>query len=137
MTVAAPLAGECAAHRGVKADWTCQRCGSFVCTQCERRTRPDAPPLCPQCWVLREQAVQVQQAKDSSRMQSVGLGLGIFSIHPLVIIPSLIVNIRELMRGTGGTRLWMNKVGLGLTLLFTLAYLGLFLVGISQGLRRS
>lgn len=132
MSIAVPVAGECATHAGVKADWTCQRCGSFVCNECERRTRPEAPPLCPKCWALRDQAVQVHIAADSGRMQKAGLVLGLFSLNPLVMIASFIVNLRELKAGRGGARRWMNQVGLGLTVAFLFCYFALILFAVSQ-----
>src|SRR4051812_30918725 len=103
MTIAAPVSGSCANHPGASARWACQRCGSFVCRDCERRTRPDAPPLCPACWALREQVVAKQDATDSRRMQITGLVLGCISVfHPLLLIASLIVNLRAVIKGTGG-----------------------------------
>jgi hypothetical protein len=36
------------------------------------------------------------------------------------------LNIRELVRGTGGTRRWMNVTGVGLTGAAILTWLGLF-----------
>jgi hypothetical protein len=133
MTIAAPVAGECAAHRGVKADWACQRCGSFVCTQCERRTRPEAPPLCPNCWSLREQTVKNQEVADTRRLQKAGLALGVLSfLHPLIMVASLVVSIRELVKGRGGSLRWMNVVGLGLTGLAILTWVGGFAYLISR-----
>ncbi|MBL8915307.1 MAG: hypothetical protein JNM17_31680 [Archangium sp.] len=116
MTIAAPVSGKCAAHPDVAAEWACQRCGTFVCTQCERRTRPEAPPLCPKCWDLRNKTVQDTVAKESRRLQIGGLVIGFLSfLHPLVMVGSLILNIRELRRGTGGDARWMNTAGLVLT----------------------
>ena len=116
MTIATPVAGECPAHPGVKTQWACQRCGSFVCHDCERRTRPGAPPLCPKCWELRSQVVQEQAVTESKRLQVGGLVIGFLSfLHPLVMVGSLVLNIRELVRGKGGTRRWMNVAGLALT----------------------
>lgn len=116
MSIAAPITGECAAHPGARAQWACHRCGTFICATCERRTRPEAPPLCPACWDLRGKVVQDQVVTESRRMQIAGLVLGAVSfLHPLFMVASLILNIRELVRGTGGTRRWMNGVGVGLT----------------------
>lgn len=127
MTIAAPTTGECATHPGVPAAWACQRCGSFVCAQCERRTRPDAPPLCPKCWELRAKTVHDTTVTESKRLQIAGLVLGIVSfLHPLVMVASLILNIRELVRGTGGTRRWMNVTGVGLTGAAILTWIGFF-----------
>lgn len=113
MTVAAPVAGECAAHAGVAAQWACQRCGSFVCRECERRTRPEAPPLCPKCWDLRSQVVAEQQVTESKKLQIAGFVLGLLSVfHPLIMIASLILNIRGLVRRDGGSRQWMYVAGL-------------------------
>lgn len=113
MTVAAPISGTCAAHPGVAAAWACQRCGTFVCPQCERRTRPDAPPLCPQCWSMREQVVTQQEATESRRVQIAGLVLGCISVfHPLLLVASLVINIRALVKGSGGKSRWMHVAGL-------------------------
>lgn len=116
MTVAAPVSGECAQHAGVTAAWACQRCGSFVCSQCERRTRPEAPPLCPKCWELRAKSVHAHEVGESRRLQLGGLIIGVLSfLHPLLMVGSLAVNIRELVKGRGGDRRWMNFTGLALT----------------------
>lgn len=129
MTIAAPVAGECPMHPGVKAQWACQRCGNFVCRDCERRTRPEAPPLCPKCWELRAQVVKEQAATESKRLQVGGLVIGCLSfLHPLVMVGSLILNIRELVRGTGGTRRWMNVTGLALTGAAIVAWIALLAV---------
>ena len=125
MTIAAPVSGQCAQHPGVSAAWACQRCGSFVCSACERRTRPDAAPLCPKCWELRAQAVHQQEKTESKRLQVGGLLVGGLSfLHPLIMVGSLVINIRELVRGTGGERRWMNAVGLSLTGLAILTWAG-------------
>lgn len=133
MSIAAPVAGECATHAGVKAEWTCQRCGSFVCPACERRTRPDAPPLCPRCWELRSQVVQEQAVTESKRLQVAGLVLGIVSfLHPLLMVASLILNIRELVRGKGGVNRWMNVAGVSLTGLAMLVWTGLIVFAVTR-----
>lgn len=116
MTVAAPVSGQCALHEGAAAAWACQRCGTFVCAQCERRTRPEAPPLCPTCWELRAKSVQGQATTESKRGEVGGLVIGVLSfLHPLVMVGSLVVNVRELRKGRGGERRWMNVTGLALT----------------------
>jgi hypothetical protein len=95
-----------------------------VCTQCERRTRPEAPPLCPKCWELRAKSVHETAVTESKRLQIGGLVVGALSFfHPLIMVASLVVNIRELVRGTGGTRRWMNVVGVSLTGLAMLVWL--------------
>ena len=99
MTIAAPVTGECAQHPGTPAHWACQRCGTFVCTACENRTRPEAPPLCPRCWALRSQVV---------------------------------LNIRELVRGSGGTSRWMNVAGLSLTGVAILAWTTLIFFAVTS-----
>lgn len=129
MTVAVPISGECAAHPGFVAAWACQRCGSFVCSDCERRTRPEAAPLCPKCWALREQVVEETAQTESKRLQVGGLIIGLLSfIHPLVMVGSLVLNIRELVRGTGGTRRWMNVAGLASTGVAIFAWVVLIVV---------
>jgi hypothetical protein len=133
MTIAAPVAGECAVHAGTSADWACQRCGSFVCKACERRTRPEAPPLCPKCWELRSQVVQEQTVTESKRLQVAGLVLGILSfLHPLLMVGSLVLNIRELVRGTGGTNRWMNVAGVSLTGVAVLTWAGFIVFAVTR-----
>lgn len=127
MTVAAPVSGTCGLHAGVAAAWACQRCGTFVCTDCERRTRPEAAPLCPKCWELRTAVVVEQTATESKRMQIGGLVLGVVAfLNPLVQVASLVLNVRELIKKRGGTRSWMNVVGLGLTGVAMLSWVVLF-----------
>ncbi len=95
MSIAAPISGHCATHTDVVGNWACQRCGSFVCRACERRTRPEAPPLCPACWDVREQVVGKLVKAESRKTQIAGLVLGCISVfHPLILVASLIVNIR-------------------------------------------
>jgi hypothetical protein len=36
-------------------------------------------------------------------------------LHPLLMVGSLILNIRELVKGRGGDRRWMNIAGVALT----------------------
>ena len=125
MSIAAPVSGECAFHAGVRAEWACQRCGTFVCRACERRTRPEAPPLWPKCWELRSAAVTEQVATESKKLQVAGLLLGLLSfLHPLVMVASLILNIRGLVKRDGGAYRWMyiaGLVGTGLALLLWIA----------------
>lgn len=105
--------GTCALHPGVVAEWTCQRCGTFVCRDCERRTRPDAQPLCPKCWELRERSIGKQETTDNEKGAIAGFVLGLVSVfHPLLMIASLIVNIRALIKKSGGARKWMHTAGL-------------------------
>ena len=133
MSVAAPMSGQCAAHAGVKADWACQRCGSFVCLECERRTRPEAPPLCPKCWALREQTVQHQEVVESKKLQIAGLVLGVVSVlHPLLLVGSLVVNIRELRRRKEGANRWMNQVGLAGSAFAVFAWMVLIIVLVTR-----
>ncbi len=133
MTVAAPIAGTCGLHAGVVAAWACQRCGTFVCSACERRTRPEAAPLCPKCWELRAAAVVEQTANESKRMQVGGLVLGVVSfLHPLVQVASLVLNVRELLKKRGGTRGWMNVVGLGLTVMAMLTWVAVIVIAVSR-----
>lgn len=60
--------------------------------------------------------MQQTAATESRRLQIGGLVIGFLSfLHPLVMVGSLILNIRELRRGTGGDARWMNTAGLVLT----------------------
>lgn len=116
MSSLAPAGAHCAtrSHPPAPATWTCQRCGAFMCEACERRTRPDALPLCPSCWALREQ--RVAAAPKGARLENAGLWLGGLSFLPLppIIMASLIVNIMVLVRAPAGART-RGLIGLGLT----------------------
>ena len=60
-----PEGATCASHPETPASWTCARCGSFMCPDCERRTRPEARPMCPACWDLRFKRVEPNQGRSS------------------------------------------------------------------------
>ena len=80
-------------------------------------------PLCPQCWDKRALAVVEEVQTDSTRLQIAGLVIGIFSfLHPLIMLGSLILNVRELRRGAGGARRWMNVTGVALTCVAVLVW---------------
>jgi hypothetical protein len=74
--------------------------GCFVCGSTAACTAPSA-----------------SATQESRKLQIGGLVLGCLSfLHPLIMVGSLILNIRELRRGgTSGGSQWMNVVGLGLT----------------------
>lgn len=117
------MSRECGVHPGASAAWACQRCGSFVCVDCERRTRPEAPPLCPKCWELRSVSVRDTSVKESKRVAIGGVVVGVFSfLHPLVQLGSLVLNIRALVKAPAGHKPMLNIVGLGLTLLAILTW---------------
>ncbi len=82
------------------ATGTCPRCGRFICTACERRTRPDATPMCPGCWELRAKVVAPVAAQSKTRLHTIGFWLGIASFLPIcpVMIASVVVNIIALTR---------------------------------------
>jgi hypothetical protein len=62
---------------------------------------------------MREQAVTQQEATESRRVQIAGLVLGCISVfHPLLLVASLVINIRALVKGSGGTSRWMHVAGL-------------------------
>ncbi|MBK8169481.1 MAG: hypothetical protein IPK60_03950 [Sandaracinaceae bacterium] len=104
----------------VAAAHVCERCGSFFCSGCACRTRPEALPMCPACWALRAQSVTTNKEHSPTRIHSVGLGLGIASLLPIPVlqIGSLVVNIIALVRSftpeTESSR-WKAILGLVLT----------------------
>ena len=80
--------------------------------------------MCPACWDLRSKTVSDVVEKESKRLQIGGLIIGFISLlHPLIQVGSLIINIRELIRGTGGRLRWMNIVGLIVTVLAMLTWI--------------
>lgn len=97
----APASAICAHHPGLTAAWICPRCGSFFCRECERRTRPDAVPMCPDCWELRGRTVgPASVSKPSTALQTAGLVLGFFALLPLpaVQIAALVVSIMGIVK---------------------------------------
>ncbi|WNG50612.1 hypothetical protein F0U60_45670 [Archangium minus] len=118
----APEGATCASHPEALANWTCGRCGSFMCPACERRVRPEALPMCVACWELRSRTVAQQQDSDSGiTLLNVGLGLGLVSLFPFCVaiqLASFVVNIVALVRArTPPARAlrWRAWLGLGLT----------------------
>lgn len=119
------VSGACGFHPAAPAAWACQRCGTFVCVDCERRTRPEAPPLCPKCWELRAAAVQDTSARDARRLAIGGLVVGFLSfLHPLVQVGSLVLNLRALVKAPSGQRPALNGAGLVLTLMAIFTWVG-------------
>lgn len=92
-----------------------------MCQACERRTRPDAAPMCPSCWDLRAKSVTPVTGPPKHRLQNLGLGFGIASLLPLwpVILTSLVLNIVALVKASGSEELkahrWKPIVGLVIT----------------------
>jgi hypothetical protein len=117
-----PPGAKCAVHPDFDAQWMCNRCGSFICQGCERRVRPDATPMCPNCWALRAQVVKPQSTfwfggtgwDNASVIFAIMsfLSMGIFS--PIGVVISIIALTRP---DTTRTR---PIIGLVICSLFTL-----------------
>ena len=111
----------CARHPDTAASWVCGRCGSFMCPACERRTRPEAKPICPACWELRDQRVAPVQLGSKTALQTAGFVLGFISVLPIpvLIIGSLVINIVAFLKATEPpaklTR-WKSVVGFSISL---------------------
>lgn len=73
-----------------------------MCPDCERRTRPDAVPMCVGCWGVREQKVGPMGAaeKPSTALQTAGLVVGAIAMLPLpgVQIAALVLTIMGIVR---------------------------------------
>jgi len=104
----------CARHPGSPASFTCLRCGTFACVDCERRPSLEAAPMCPACWALTSQAVG---AAPSGGLQTAGLVVGLLSIIPCcpLAIASLALNVIAIARATRENR-WKPIVGICITL---------------------
>ena len=130
MSNEAPYGSVCRQHSSTPAVWTCHRCGSFFCTQCERRTRPDAAPICPACWDLRAEKVKPNEIQSKTRLHTLGFGLGIAAIFPIpaLQIAALVINIIALAKTKEPEQIavrWKPIVGLcctGVGLLIDLAF---------------
>lgn len=114
----APVGAFCVAHPAVQASWACGRCGAFMCPACEQRTRPDAVPMCPACWALREATVAPQQTYSGTALQTTGFVLGFIALFPIPAfqLATLAVNVIGLIRAKEGTPAravrWKSVVGL-------------------------
>lgn len=117
----APEGSVCPDHPAASAPWACPRCGRFLCEGCARRPRPEALPLCPACWALREKVVEKTVGVPGSRLFNVGLGLSIASFLPALplIIGSFVVNGIALARAARDPQLqphrWKAITGLALS----------------------
>lgn len=113
----APGGALCPVHPDRPAALTCPRCGSFMCLECQRRTRPDAVPMCPACWELRSKVAQKVDTKPSTRLQTTALVLGCIAILPILFlqITALVVGIVALVKTRNPTirhARWRPIVGL-------------------------
>jgi hypothetical protein len=122
MSEVLPEGATCANHLDTLASWTCARCGSFMCASCERRTRPEARPMCPACWELRNQRVETNQGRSSgTALQTTGLVLGVIALVPMCVaiqIASCIVNIIAIVKAKeppASLVRWRPITGLALT----------------------
>jgi predicted RNA-binding Zn-ribbon protein involved in translation (DUF1610 family) len=97
--VAVAQFGQCQKHPEAAVTFSCPRCGQFGCIACENKTRPDAQPICPNCWALRSKVV-VENKAHSGRLQTTSLVLGVISLAPIpaVMLASLIVGIIALVK---------------------------------------
>ncbi len=133
MSQPATPGSSCARHPESPATWVCGRCGSFMCQACERRTRPEAYPLCPACFELREQRVVPVKVSSKTGLQTAGFVLGLVAILPIpvVMIASLAINIVALVQAKeppASLTRWKSIVGLVVTLVSMALWLGVFLL---------
>lgn len=118
-----PEGATCAGHPEALATWVCGRCGTFMCSGCERRIRPEARPMCPGCWELRGRTVPAATEQGGTTLLTVGLVLGVLALFPMCIavqVGALIVNLIALSKARhppASLQRWKPLTGLGLTLL--------------------
>lgn len=106
----------CARHPDLAASFTCPRCGSFACVDCERRATLDAAPVCPACWSVSRQAT----AAPSGALQTAGLVVGVLSLFPCcpLALASLVLNLVALVQATRENR-WKPILGMSITIVVT------------------
>jgi len=126
----APEGSLCGTHRDTPAAWTCGRCGAFFCAACERRTRPEALPMCPSCWELRARQVRAPP-DDSQRLRIAGAVTGVLALVPMcwwMQLTAIALNIIGLVRGRKQQtpREWLNVAGLVGGVIGLLLTIGLF-----------
>ncbi len=106
----------CALHPSAPASFTCPRCGTFACVECERRPSLEALPSCPSCWAMNAQT----RVAPSGALQTAGLVVGAISIFPCcpLALASVVLNVIALVQSTRENR-WKPIVGLSITVAFT------------------
>lgn len=104
---------QCARHPDAASTFTCPRCGTFGCVDCERRQSLDGAPMCPSCWVLNAQAA----AAPTGQLQTAGLIVGVLSIIPCcpLMLASLVLNLIAILKATKENR-WKPLTGISITL---------------------
>lgn len=107
----------CARHPASVVTFTCPRCGTFGCVECERRPTLEAAPLCPACWALAAQTA----APPTGALQTAGLVVGVLSFIPCcpITIASLVVNVVALVKSPREHR-WKPITGICISLVFGL-----------------
>ena len=108
------LNARCGRHPEALTTFTCPRCGTFGCVDCERRSTLDGAPICPSCWKL----AAVNAPAENGSLQLAGLIVGLISILPCcpLSLISLGLNGIAIARSNKEHR-WKPLVGLGVTLL--------------------
>lgn len=104
----------CARHPDLPSTFTCPRCGTFGCVECERRPTMEAAPLCPSCWALAAQTV----APSTGALQTAALVAGFVALVPCcpLALISLVLNVIAIVKSTREHR-WKPIVGISITLL--------------------
>lgn len=136
MSYEPPADAFCAEHPEAAATAVCPRCGTFVCRACERRTRPEAVPMCPECWDRRVKVVDEREGRRAMWLPNTVLGLGVAALIPCIWplqVGAVVVGLWALSRlgpdspPSARTRIWigmgLGALGLGLS---ALVMLGVF-----------
>lgn len=128
-----PEGPKCARHPERPATWVCSRCGSFACVACANQVRPEAPPMCPDCWQRRTELVAGFSTPADTTLQTAAVVLGVFALLPFwpVQVLSLGIGIAAVRQARkppysrARTRAW---VGLVLTLVGITLEVGLLVL---------
>jgi hypothetical protein len=104
---------QCARHPDATSTFTCPRCGTFGCVDCERRPSIDGAPMCPSCWALNAKT----GAAPTGQLQTAGLIVGVLSIIPCcpLMLASLVLNVIAILKATKENR-WKPLTGLAITM---------------------
>ena len=122
----------CSRHPDVAESFTCPRCGSFGCAECERRGELNAAPMCPACWARYAAAAQTA-ARGGTGLQTAGLVLGVVSIIPCcpIAIVSFVLNVAAIILAKEPPARdvrWRPVLGLVLTVVWAFAQVALYYV---------
>ncbi|WP_404365792.1 B-box zinc finger protein [Corallococcus coralloides] len=81
-----PTIPRCARHDGFIANKVCQRCGTFMCPDCEYRVRETSQSFCPGCWELRARSIGQGPVSGLTAPGTLVVGLVVLSVLSFALL---------------------------------------------------